>query len=163
MNVDEIKATYSMRDIVRKYGFQPNRAGFIKCPFHSGDNSPSMKIYPKDFHCHACGANGDIFSFVQRMDDVDFKTAFLSLGGHYEKPTFQSKVNLYRQQKKRKMAAMNKAKIAEEKQFVSDLIELYRWGVRHSEPLSDVWCECYNKMQYQLYVFEELCRKEVEC
>ena len=94
--VSEIKQQYSMREIVERYGFHPNRAGFISCPFHSGDHSPSMKIYQKDFHCHACGANGDIFSFIQRMDNCDFKTAFYSLGGTYQKPTDNSKIAVYR-------------------------------------------------------------------
>lgn len=85
MTVEEIKAAYSMRDIVERYGFHPTRAGFIPCPFHSGDRQPSLKVYDRDFHCHACGANGDIFTFVQMMDDVDFRTAYQSLGGVYEK------------------------------------------------------------------------------
>ena len=37
MTREEIKQQYSMRDIVERYGFKPNRAGFISCPFHSGD------------------------------------------------------------------------------------------------------------------------------
>ena len=69
MNVDEIKSTYSMLDILDRYGLpRPNRAGFIRCPFHPADREPSMKIYPKDFNCFGCGANGDIFTFVQMMD-----------------------------------------------------------------------------------------------
>lgn len=87
MTAEEIKQQYSMRDVVEMYGFHLNKAGFISCPFHSGDHSPSMKIYQKDFHCHACGANGDIFTFVQRMDNCSFKDAFLKLGGEYEHKT----------------------------------------------------------------------------
>ena len=73
MTVDEIKQQYSMREIVDLYGIQINRSGFCSCPFHNGDRTPSMKIYPKDYHCHACGANDDIFTFVQKMDNCDFK------------------------------------------------------------------------------------------
>ena len=68
MNSEEIKAMYSMQDILAKCGLSaPNRAGFCHCPFHKGDREPSMKIYDKDFHCFACGANGDIFDFVSRL------------------------------------------------------------------------------------------------
>ena len=84
MTVEEIKAAYSMRDIVERYGFRPTRAGFIPCPFHSGDRQASLKVYDRDFHCHACGAHGDIIDFVMMMDDVDFKTAYQSLGGEYQ-------------------------------------------------------------------------------
>ena len=55
MTKEEIKSAYSMRDILARYGIQPNRAGFIQCPFHKGDREPSMKIYEKDFHCFGCG------------------------------------------------------------------------------------------------------------
>jgi len=88
MNRDELKQKYSMRDIVEQYGFTPNRAGFIHCPFHKGDKGASLKVYKDSFHCFGCGANGDIFTFIQKMDSVDFKTAFQSLGGTYDKPTF---------------------------------------------------------------------------
>lgn len=46
MTREEIKQTYSMKDILVKCGLPgPNRAGFIKCPFHKGDHEASMKIY----------------------------------------------------------------------------------------------------------------------
>ena len=92
VTVEEIKATYSMRDIVERYGFHPTRAGFIPCPFHSGDRQPSLKVYDRDFHCHACNTHGDIFDFVMLMDEVDFKTAFQGLGGEYQKPSFSSRM-----------------------------------------------------------------------
>ena len=47
MTSEEIKATYSMRNVVERYGFQPNRAGFIHCPFHGGDREPSLKVYDR--------------------------------------------------------------------------------------------------------------------
>ena len=34
----------------------------------------------------------------------------------------------------------------------SDLIAIYRSYMERSEPLSEVWCDCYNALQYQLYV-----------
>jgi len=86
LTVEEIKSTYSMKNIVVQYGFQLNRRGFISCPFHDGDRQASLKVYDRDFHCHACGANGDIFSFVERMENITFKEAFQILGGTYEKP-----------------------------------------------------------------------------
>ena len=80
MNKEEIKKTYSMREIAERYGFQVDRAGFIHCPFHQGDRGASLKIYQDSFHCFGCGANGDIFTFVQMMDQVDFKRLSKVLG-----------------------------------------------------------------------------------
>lgn len=156
MTKEEIKQQYSMRDIVEKYGMRPDRRGFIHCPFHRGDHGASMKIYARDFHCFGCGANGDIFDFIQRMDNVDFKEAFQSLGGTYEKPTFSSKLAIYRAQKRTEMRKKREEQRVEEKWLNSLLIGLFRWGVNHARPLSGAWCENYNKLQYQLYLQEEL-------
>lgn len=156
MNRDEIKARYSMRDVVEQYGFKPDRAGFIHCPFHKGDRGASMKIYQDSFHCFGCGANGDIFSFVQLMDHVDFKTAFQSLGGTYEKPTFGSKLAIYRKQKKEEERMRKIEKLRRRKALNNMLIDIYRDYMRRAEPFSEVWCDCCNALQYQLYLHEYL-------
>ena len=159
MNKDEIKQQHSMRDIVERYGFRPNRAHFIKCPFHSGDNTASMKIYKDSYHCFGCGANGDIFTFIQGMENCDFKTAFMSLGGTYEKPTFESKLALYRVKKNAELREIQALKEEKQKQLNNLLISIYRAYMRRSEPLSDVWCDSYNALQYQLYIHEILNEK----
>ena len=57
MTKEELKQTYSMRDVLCRYGLSPNRAGFVGCPFHRGDREASMKVYDRDFHCFGCGAH----------------------------------------------------------------------------------------------------------
>lgn len=156
MTVEEIKAAYSMRDIVERYGFRPTRAGFIPCPFHSDDRQASLKIYQDSFFCFSCGAHGDIIDFVMMMDDVDFKTAFQSLGGEYQKPTFSSRLAVYRAQKQRSMRQKEADREREKRRLNNRLISVYRAYMERSEPLSDVWCDCYNALQYQLYVQAEL-------
>lgn len=156
MTREEVKDTYSMRDIVARYGLQPNRAGFISCPFHRGDRQASMKIYEKDFHCHACGANGDIFTFIQKMEGVSFKEAFQILGGTYEKPTFSSRMAVYRSQKRREMQQKEEKRVQGKRCLNHMLISIYRAYMQRSEPFSDVWCDCYNALQYQLYIQEEM-------
>ncbi|HRJ49519.1 MAG TPA: CHC2 zinc finger domain-containing protein, partial [Phycisphaerales bacterium] len=46
------------------------------CPFHD-DHSPSMGVVPHKqiYKCHACGAGGDVFTFVQRHLKMDFREA----------------------------------------------------------------------------------------
>ena len=156
LTVEEIKNTYSMRDVVERYGFQPNRKGFISCPFHSGDRTPSLKVYEKDFHCYACGAHGDVFSFVQMMDNVTFKEAFRILGGAYEKPTFSSRMDIYKSQKRRSMLFKEQERLGTKRWLNCTLIGIHRAYMERSEPFSDVWCDCYNALQYQLYIQSEL-------
>lgn len=117
MNKEEIKARYSMRSVVERYGYHLNRAGFISCPFHKGDREASMKIYKDSYYCFGCGVSGDVFSFIQEMEHCDFKTAFYSLGGTYEKPTFQSKLAVYKTKKQAEQREKEKIKKEKRKQL----------------------------------------------
>ena len=46
------------------------------CPFH-GEKSPSFKVNPATglWHCFGCGEGGDVFSYVQRRENLDFPDA----------------------------------------------------------------------------------------
>jgi len=151
LTVEEIKATYSMRDIVGRYGFQLNRSGFIPCPFHEGDRHASLKVYDRDFHFHACGANGDIFTFVQMMDDLSFKEAYQSLGGNYRTHSQADRVRIMLKKKEREKAQR------EERIFkkwllhrlfeVCRLLRMYDELEGIYEPFSDEWTLVINKKQ----------------
>ena len=43
------------------------------CPFH-GERTPSFHVYPEDKHfkCYGCGAYGDVFAFLQRLEGKEF-------------------------------------------------------------------------------------------
>ena len=164
MTSEEIKDSTTMRDILLRYGLPtPNRAGFIPCPFHHGDREPSMKIYQKDYNCFACGANGDIFSFVQEYEGVSFKEAFLELGGTYpeqeEENKFSQKRRRYERMKRREMAQKQAESIKTEKCALREEVRLLRLLLRLFEPLSDDWCECYNRYQLADYRLEYLNEK----
>lgn len=160
MTAEEIKQEYSMRDILSKCGLpHPNRAGFIQCPFHKGDREASMKIYAKDFNCFGCGANGDIFTFLQMFYGIPFKEAFAMLGGSYEKPSFSSSLAVYKAQQERKMREKRQEQLRKKRELNNALIGMYRAWVNKLEPLSDGWCDCYNALQYQLYIHEILNEK----
>lgn len=156
MSKEEIKQRYSMMDVVVRYGFRPNRSGFINCPFHKGDHTASLKIYPKDFYCHACGKNGDIFTFVELMEGVSFKEAFQILGGTYEKPTYASRLAVYHAKKLRQTQQRLAGRLETKKTLNRMLLDIYRAEWEKSEPLSDYWCDMYNKLQYQLYLHSML-------
>ncbi|MCP4374181.1 MAG: hypothetical protein GY797_39670, partial [Deltaproteobacteria bacterium] len=55
--------------------------GMGLCPFHD-DHKPSFSVNYTDgvFNCFACGVNGDIFDFYQKLRGVDFKTALKEIG-----------------------------------------------------------------------------------
>lgn len=47
-----------------------------KCPFHA-DDTPSLMINPEKgvWHCHGCGKGGDIFTWIQQVEGLDFPAA----------------------------------------------------------------------------------------
>lgn len=157
MNSEEIKKTYSMRDILSRYGIQPNRAGFIRCPFHK-EKTASMKIYQDSYYCFGCGAHGDVFDFVSAMDNLTFREAFRELGGTYEhkKETFNERMARYHAQKEREMRRKQADELKARRKLNNDLIDIYRDWYRKSKPFSDTWADCYNALQYQLYLHEIL-------
>lgn len=151
MTKEEIKEQIDMRDVLARYGYYPSRAGFINCPFHKGDRDASLKIYGKDYHCFGCGAHGDIFSFVMAMENCSFKEAFELLGGTYENKGFASDLIRYRAGKKKLMREKAAKKKELELQLNLEKIAIYKDWIEKSEPLSDVWCDCQNALQIELY------------
>lgn len=147
MTKEEIKQTYSMADIVERYGFRPNRSGFINCPFHKGDNTPSMKIYKDSFYCYGCNEGGDIFKFVMLMDGLSFKDAFVSLGGHYDHPeNIREARHLRRDQLLAQQKRERKEQELKEKKKkilqLSHEMEIYKVCLTGWKPFSPEWCEC---------------------
>lgn len=151
MTKEELKEKYTMSSVVERYGYHPNRVGFISCPFHKGDRTASMKIYEDSYYCFGCGASGDIFTFVQKMDNVSFKEAFLSLGGTYEKENFESRMARYHAKKRQDMREKEEEELRRKRQENLHLIDIYREWVERSEPMSQVWIDCYNALQIELY------------
>lgn len=143
-----------MNDVIQRYNIHVKSGGMCRCPFHGQDKHPSMKIYKDSYNCFTCGANGDIFSFIQNMEHCDFKTAFYQLGGTYAKPTFESNLAIYRAKKAKQKAELEKKKLLNKRELNNFFIKVNRKGLLRSEPLSDDWCFFYNELQYQIYIDE---------
>src|SRR5512136_2743163 len=58
---------------LRKAGAQ-NFSGL--CPFHN-EKTPSFSVHAtrQFYHCFGCGASGDVFSFVQKIENITFPEA----------------------------------------------------------------------------------------
>lgn len=76
-----IRESLTAEDVARHYGFEPDRSGFIRCPFHRGDHTASLKLYPDQggFHCFGCGAHGSVIDFVMQLFGLSFPQALLRL------------------------------------------------------------------------------------
>lgn len=77
-NVDEIKSRVSIEELIGSY-IKIEKSGKsykAKCPFHN-EKTASFFISPErgGYYCFGCGAKGDIFSFVEQFEGLDFKGA----------------------------------------------------------------------------------------
>ena len=67
---DDVKEALTVSQVCRGYGYDPNRAGFIRCPFHS-EKTPSLKLYTRAFHCYGCGAHGSVIDFTAKLFNLE--------------------------------------------------------------------------------------------
>lgn len=76
--VEEIKNRLNIVDVVSTYiKLEKSGSQFkARCPFH-GEKTPSFYISPHKgyFHCFGCGVHGDIFTFITKVENVEFKDA----------------------------------------------------------------------------------------
>jgi DNA primase len=77
-HLEEIRAKLGIEDLVGSY-IQLKKAGRnLKglCPFHN-DSHPSFMVSPEKgiAYCFACNNGGDIFKFIQLIENVDFPEA----------------------------------------------------------------------------------------
>lgn len=145
MTKEEIKAANPLRDVLRLYGIEPGRGGFVHCPFHSGDRTASLKTYPDStWHCFGCGAHGDQITFVMLMDGLGFRDACEKLsGGPLDSGTRKS-VAMSRM--KRDAAERKRTRRERAYRKVVDAIAENRRIQRESEPFSDEWARAVNAL-----------------
>ena len=156
MNVDEIKAEYSMQDILNMYGIKPNRAGFIRCPFHK-EKTASMKVYKDSVHCFGCGANADVIGFVQQMDQCSFKDAFKRLGGSYEaKSDREREMYHYKLQKAKESRLRREARLREKKLDILKRLHGERWMKDNLTPFTNLWCEAVKGFERDMIELEDI-------
>jgi len=77
-DVDKIKEKLGIVDVIGSY-IQVEKAGMgykAKCPFHN-EKTPSFNISTDRnlYYCFGCGARGDIFTFVEEFEGLDFAGA----------------------------------------------------------------------------------------
>jgi DNA primase len=77
-DLERLRATLSIADVIQQHVplKRVGRNWVGLCPFH-GERSPSFNVREETgrYRCFGCGAAGDVFTFVQEFEHVDFVTA----------------------------------------------------------------------------------------
>ncbi len=81
--IEEILYRADITDVIGSY-VTLKRAGSNYgglCPFHS-EKTPSFTVFPatKSFYCFGCGAGGDVITFIQKVENLDYVSAIEFLG-----------------------------------------------------------------------------------
>ena len=81
LEINEIKESVDFPILANEYGLDLKAKGsnhFGNCPFHE-DKTASLSISKGLYNCFGCGAKGDVISFVQGMESLEFREAVQKL------------------------------------------------------------------------------------
>lgn len=110
--IDEVRQTNDIVDIISQYVHlkRSGRNFFGLCPFHN-EKSPSFSVSPDKqiFHCFGCGVGGNVFTFLQKIEGINFVEAVQTLAerSNIQLPTLQNSVDSYKEILKAKVYKVN--------------------------------------------------------
>ena len=164
---EQIRNALTMETVATYYGYEPNRSGFMRCPFHGGDKTPSLKIYGGDrgFNCFGCGRNGSVIDFVQELFHLNFIDACKQLDKDFALNIIPQRMD-YRARK----AAARRARELADKQAAErdEYIRLYFYYtcalhryktnmrlIENNPPGSEWWHKGIGDRDYSEYALDE--------
>lgn len=163
-----------MRQVAGRYGYEPNRSGFLRCPFHSGDHTASLKIYPDDrgWYCFGCHRGGGVIEFVRELYGLSYRQAIEKLNADFSLGIRMGQKTSWMERRKLEAEAERKRKEVErerEEMRRADAEELrltllYRtgWTALRDVP-EEQWtpleCECVRDLALIEYRLETLIEK----
>ena len=96
--VQQIKDKIDVTELVGEY-VQLKQAGINKkgcCPFHN-EKTPSFMVNSErgSWHCFGCGKGGDIFTFIEEIEGMEFREAlkYLAERAGVQLTSYRSEVN----------------------------------------------------------------------
>lgn len=146
-----IKVNNKLPDVLHSYGVEIKR-GRCRGICHAGKDL-NAKVTDDYLWCYVCNKSMDIFDIVMHFNSCDFWSAFELLGGT-EKPSFTATVKANKAKREREQRVVKEQQKKAEIRQIQSFVRVYRDIIAEEEPLSDLWCYCQNKLQYQLYLLE---------
>ena len=93
--IEEVRQANDIVDVISQYVHlkRSGRNFFGLCPFHN-EKSPSFSVSPDKqiFHCFGCGVGGNVFTFLSRIEGINFVEAVQTLAerANIQLPTFEN-------------------------------------------------------------------------
>lgn len=110
--IEEVRQTNDIVDIISQY-MHLKRSGrnyFGLCPFHN-EKSPSFSVSPDKqiFHCFGCGVGGNVFTFLTKIEGINFIEAVQMLAerSNLQLPTIENKGDIAKEELKAKVYKVN--------------------------------------------------------
>lgn len=110
--IEEVRQTNDIVDIISQYVHlkRSGRNFFGLCPFHN-EKSPSFSVSPDKqiFHCFGCGVGGNVFTFLTKIEGINFIEAVQMLAerSNIQLPTLENNVDSAREELKAKVFKVN--------------------------------------------------------
>lgn len=110
--IDEVRQANDIVDIISQYVHlkRSGRNFFGLCPFHN-EKSPSFSVSPDKqiFHCFGCGVGGNVFTFLTKIEGINFVEAVQTLAerSNIQLPTLENKADASRELLKSKVYKVN--------------------------------------------------------
>ena len=110
--IEEVRQSNDIVDIISQY-VRLKRSGrnyFGLCPFHN-EKSPSFSVSPDKqiFHCFGCGVGGNVFTFLMKIEGINFIEAVQMLAekSQIQLPTFTNSGDAAKEELKNKVYQVN--------------------------------------------------------
>ncbi len=110
--LDEVRQSNDIVDVISQYVHlkRSGRNFFGLCPFHN-EKSPSFSVSPDKqiFHCFGCGAGGNVFSFLTKIEGINFVEAvqLLAEKANIQLPTIENSADSAKEELKAKVYKVN--------------------------------------------------------
>ena len=110
--IEEVRQANDIVDVISQYVHlkRSGRNFFGLCPFHN-EKSPSFSVSPDKqiFHCFGCGVGGNVFTFLSKIEGINFVEAVQTLAerANIQLPTFENNIDAAKEELKEKVYKVN--------------------------------------------------------
>lgn len=167
--IKDVNDMLRMPDVARFLGYEPDKKGFIKSPFHN-EKTASCKLYDgsgKGFYDFSTGTSGDCIKFVSLIQGVSNWEAAKMMVEAFSLPMDMENTHLTKkkvQELERKREADRKKKVVDKQKGVSKMDSL-KATIRtcedilispHIQPMSDLWCTAVERRNKAIITANEM-------